>query len=177
MERPLPASSSPSLFPSASRQSTSATQPAAGLPYRPTTADRASSNNTATQRPDTAHTYVVSPPASGSSGAQFHEPPPLVIATPGPPFPRARSHRPSSRPASMHFPVETSGSMPSGYLSHHGSGQASPTLSSAGPAHGAWSVDETERLKALAEESRTRFPTGEIDWDWTVDTFGETRSR
>ncbi|KAG8908122.1 hypothetical protein FRB99_000150 [Tulasnella sp. 403] len=43
--------------------------------------------------------------------------------------------------------------------------------------HGAWSDEETERLKTLAEQSRSRTHNGDIDWDWTVDMFGETRTR
>ncbi|KAG9039273.1 hypothetical protein FRB95_011858 [Tulasnella sp. JGI-2019a] len=43
--------------------------------------------------------------------------------------------------------------------------------------HGAWSNEDTERLKSLAEQSKSRSSDGEIDWEWTTSMFGETRSR
>jgi len=48
----------------------------------------------------------------------------------------------------------------------------------AGPSvHGPWKEWEMERLKYLAEQSKERTGNGEIDWDWTVDQFGDTRTR
>ncbi|KDQ13567.1 hypothetical protein BOTBODRAFT_33576 [Botryobasidium botryosum FD-172 SS1] len=43
--------------------------------------------------------------------------------------------------------------------------------------HGAWKEEELEKLKRLAEESRGRSQSGEIDWEWTAQQFGETRSK
>ncbi|KAG6807700.1 hypothetical protein H0H92_006657 [Tricholoma furcatifolium] len=45
----------------------------------------------------------------------------------------------------------------------------------AGGNQGAWADEETERLKKLAEESRTQ--TGEIDWDRVVGQWGNGRTR
>ena len=42
---------------------------------------------------------------------------------------------------------------------------------------GAWSDEETEKLKKLAEESRTFNSTNEIDWDWVVSQYGNGRTR
>ncbi|KAG8965620.1 hypothetical protein FRC00_010173 [Tulasnella sp. 408] len=52
-----------------------------------------------------------------------------------------------------------------------------PSRSNVQSTHGAWSDEETERLKTLAEQSKSRTSNGDIDWDWTVDQFGETRTR
>ncbi|KAF8150656.1 hypothetical protein B0H34DRAFT_147652 [Crassisporium funariophilum] len=42
---------------------------------------------------------------------------------------------------------------------------------------GAWSEEETERLKKLAEESRSKGSTGEIEWDWVTHEWGISRTR
>ncbi|KAL5525609.1 hypothetical protein ACEPAG_6945 [Sanghuangporus baumii] len=45
---------------------------------------------------------------------------------------------------------------------------------------GAWSDEETERLKQLAEESKTAgtsTESGEIDWDWVCNNWGPGRTR
>lgn len=47
----------------------------------------------------------------------------------------------------------------------------------AGGNQGAWSDEETERLKKLAEESRSGTQTGDIDWDRVVGQWGNSRTR
>ena len=42
---------------------------------------------------------------------------------------------------------------------------------------GAWSDEETERLKKLAEDCRSVEVAGEIDWDRVVHQWGNTRTR
>ena len=44
---------------------------------------------------------------------------------------------------------------------------------------GAWSDEETEKLKRLAEESKSQGTTenGEIDWDWVCNQWGAGRTR
>jgi len=42
---------------------------------------------------------------------------------------------------------------------------------------GAWSDEETERLKKLAEDCRSVGVAGEIDWDRVVNQWGNTRTR
>jgi hypothetical protein len=51
------------------------------------------------------------------------------------------------------------------------------TSNAATSAVGAWSDEETERLKKLAEESRPIGTSGEIEWDWVVHQWGNTRTR
>ena len=44
---------------------------------------------------------------------------------------------------------------------------------------GAWSDEETEKLKRLAEESKTQSTAenGDIDWDWVCNNWGPGRTR
>ncbi|PFH53175.1 hypothetical protein AMATHDRAFT_55634 [Amanita thiersii Skay4041] len=42
---------------------------------------------------------------------------------------------------------------------------------------GAWSEEETEKLRKLAEESRSIGSSGEIEWDWVVNQYGNGRTR
>jgi hypothetical protein len=42
---------------------------------------------------------------------------------------------------------------------------------------GAWSDEETERLKKLAEDSKAVGASGDIEWDWVVHQWGNTRTR
>ncbi|KAH7913591.1 hypothetical protein BJ138DRAFT_1124276 [Hygrophoropsis aurantiaca] len=52
------------------------------------------------------------------------------------------------------------------------------SLGSSGGNQGAWSDEETERLKKLAEDSRSENADGEgIAWDWVVEKWGNTRTR
>ncbi|KAG7444872.1 uncharacterized protein BT62DRAFT_933918 [Guyanagaster necrorhizus] len=53
----------------------------------------------------------------------------------------------------------------------------STTMPGVGGNQGAWSDEETERLKALAEESKSQNSTGEMEWDWVVSRFGHDRTR
>ena len=53
------------------------------------------------------------------------------------------------------------------------------TMASSNPAgaSGAWADEEVERLKRLAEQSRTSGSSNETDWDWVVSQWGNTRTR
>jgi len=51
------------------------------------------------------------------------------------------------------------------------------TTSNPAGASGAWADDEVERLKRLAEQSRTSGSSSETDWDWVVGQWGNTRTR
>lgn len=43
---------------------------------------------------------------------------------------------------------------------------------------GAWSDEETEKLKKLSEDSKTEGDAnGEIDWDWVCGAWGPGRTR
>ncbi|TFK46130.1 hypothetical protein OE88DRAFT_1668316 [Heliocybe sulcata] len=61
---------------------------------------------------------------------------------------------------------------------------ANPSLSAGaggGPAtggnSGTWSDEETERLKRLAEQSKTTGGSGDIEWDWVINQWGNSRTR
>ncbi|KAG6895485.1 hypothetical protein C0992_001045 [Termitomyces sp. T32_za158] len=47
----------------------------------------------------------------------------------------------------------------------------------AGGNQGAWSDEETEKLRKLAEESRSGTQNGDIDWDRVVGQWGNSRTR
>ena len=53
------------------------------------------------------------------------------------------------------------------------------TMATSNPtgASGAWTDEEVERLKSLAEQSRTSGSSNETDWDWVVGQWGNTRTR
>lgn len=54
--------------------------------------------------------------------------------------------------------------------------QQSAPGSSAG-SQGAWTDEEQERLKQLAEQSKSIGSTGNIEWDWVVHQWGPSRTR
>jgi hypothetical protein len=49
--------------------------------------------------------------------------------------------------------------------------------SSGSGSQGAWTDEEQERLKQLAEQSKSVGKTGEIEWDWVVHQWGPSRTR
>lgn len=53
----------------------------------------------------------------------------------------------------------------------------STTTGAIGGNQGPWSDEEVERLKKLAEESKSIGTTGEVEWDWVVHQWGNGRSR
>ncbi|KAI0040095.1 hypothetical protein FA95DRAFT_1577176 [Auriscalpium vulgare] len=78
----------------------------------------------------------------------------------------------------------TSASAPPQYPSPAPTGAAPSTTatlnmsaSNPGGASGAWAEEEVDRLKKLAEDSRTTTASGEIDWDWVVNQWGNSRTR
>lgn len=84
------------------------------------------------------------------------------------PFPTAPYYAfaPTASPANMYAPQQQM--MKAVNLS---------TPASAGN-QGAWSDEETEKLKRLTEENRARPESnGEIDWDWVCSVWGAGRTR
>ena len=74
-------------------------------------------------------------------------------------------------------PVGATGAVAATTVSGVGSGGEGSTMGGVGN-QGAWSEEETERLKKLAEESKTMGgQAGDIDWDWVVNRWGSGRSR
>lgn len=53
----------------------------------------------------------------------------------------------------------------------------STSVSGVGGNQGAWSDEETERLRKLVEESKAAGHSGEQEWDWIVQQWGNTRTR
>lgn len=145
------ASSNPYLTPSTSFNRASISAPVA-IPSSPVYPQQVQQ-----PRPSTASSL------SGAIPPAINNPP--VIQQPLPP-----PVNPYLTPASSMSQIEPSTSQPPslGVAMTRGAGQST---------HGAWSDEETDRLKYLAEQSRSRTTNGEVDWDWTVESFGETRSR
>jgi hypothetical protein len=55
---------------------------------------------------------------------------------------------------------------------------ATPVVAAAaGLNQGAWSDEETERLKKLAEQSKNVGTSGDMEWDWVVHQWGNGRTR
>ncbi|KAJ6577451.1 hypothetical protein B0H19DRAFT_1120011 [Mycena capillaripes] len=52
-----------------------------------------------------------------------------------------------------------------------------PAVSGNGGTQGPWSSEEVERLKKLAEDSKTTTASKEIEWDWVVGQWGHGRTR
>lgn len=92
-------------------------------------------------------------PAYAPPGATFY-------TSPQPPMPPP----PQQAIASVSAPPSTAATTP---LSATGGGVN----------QGAWSEEETERLKKLAEESKAVGTSGDIEWDWVVHSWGNGRTR
>jgi len=74
-------------------------------------------------------------------------------------------------------PVGAAGAVTATTVAGVGPGVEGSTMGGVGN-QGAWSEEETERLKKLAEESKTAGgQPGDIDWDWVVNRWGTGRSR
>ncbi|KAL0948635.1 hypothetical protein HGRIS_010442 [Hohenbuehelia grisea] len=105
--------------------------------------------------------FPAHPPTVTATPTQTSAPaaPPAASSPPQPPAPQAST---SSGP-SVSAPSTTPGTS---------------VMSPLGPGvQGTWSEDEVERLKKLAEESKAKTPSGEIDWDWVVSSWGHGRTR
>ncbi|CAK5276134.1 unnamed protein product [Mycena citricolor] len=106
------------------------------------------------------------PPPMYPAMPAFYQPPPIVVANPAPyPLPMAPSY--AHYPAAYYHPYPYAAPPP----------PPPPQASASAPAPGAWSDEEVERLRKLAEDSKTRNTTAEPDWDWVVGQWGHSRSR
>ncbi|KAK2460965.1 hypothetical protein APHAL10511_007435 [Amanita phalloides] len=105
-----------------------------------------------TPYPTTYYQYSYPPPATA-----FYSQQPIMAAQPQP-QPQLQTQSPGS-------------------TSQPATGTLSNITSTGLLNQGAWSDEETEKLKKLAEEGRTFNPTGEIDWDWVVTQYGNSRTR
>lgn len=57
------------------------------------------------------------------------------------------------------------------------SNQQSTSAAGNAGSQGAWADDELERLKQLAEQSKTAGGAGSYEWDWVVNQWGPSRTR
>ncbi|KAI0346535.1 hypothetical protein BDW22DRAFT_1352653 [Trametopsis cervina] len=144
--------------------------------YYSSPAQPAQTSNTPTPAPVPAPAPAPTPvPAPAPVQAP---PPPAPAPVPGP------SSIPAPAPVAAPAPTATAPSTPaipptpapaSGLSAFNAAtGNAAP-----GGTQGAWSDEETERLKKIAEQSRDHNlqNKGEIDWDWVVGVWGQSRTR
>ncbi|KAI0324584.1 hypothetical protein GY45DRAFT_1331359 [Cubamyces sp. BRFM 1775] len=105
--------------------------------------------------PPQSGTSVSAPPAQSSPPAPAAQPAPPQPA-PAPPAPI-----PANTPTISTFNAATGNTAPGGH-------------------QGTWSEEETERLKRLAEQSKEMGGPqnkGEIEWDWVIQQWGNSRTR
>lgn len=140
-------------------------------------------------------------PAPASAATTVSAPPPPTGAatvvpspTPAPVQPPAESTAPA--PAPTHTPVSATTSAPAPAAQPSTSTTASTTAAPApspasglsafnaatgtaapGGTQGAWTEEETDRLKRLSEQSKEMSSNGEVEWDWVVQQWGNTRTR
>ena len=111
------------------------------------------------------YSYPPQPPAP------YYPPPPQTqSAPPAPPTPTAPPPPPPAPPTSA--PATSTGTLST---FNAATGNVAP-----GGQQGSWSEDETERLRKLAEQSKESGGAqgkGEIDWDWVVHQWGNSRTR
>lgn len=106
--------------------------------------------------------------------------PPPGPYQPGPYYHQYAQYQPPPPPGTAYFSVQPPPSGAPQPPASASSSTAPPSISvpPGGAGHqGAWSEEEIERLKKLAEESRSAGSNGEMDWDWVVTKFGNERSR
>ncbi|KAH9954271.1 hypothetical protein BC827DRAFT_1262255 [Russula dissimulans] len=108
--------------------------------------------------------------------------PPRYPTAPYYQYPHAPGYYPNMPPQSAPAPPPLSSSAPpvTQFIPPPGTATTSTlTMATSNPAgaSGAWTDEEVERLKRLAEQSRTSGPSKETDWDWVVAQWGNTRTR
>jgi hypothetical protein len=112
------------------------------------------------QYPTTPY-YQYSHPPYGQPGAYYAPPPQPIPALPAPAPPTVLH---TSGPAATPQPTATITTTPATGGTVIGN-------------QGAWSDEETERLKKLTEDSRSKGSSGEIEWDWVIQEWGISRTR
>lgn len=95
-------------------------------------------------------------------------------------YPPAPGYYPPMPSQSAPLPASSSSAPPATHFVTT-SAAVTPTLTMAASnpagASGAWADEDIERLKRLAEQSRTSGSSNETDWDWVVGQWGNTRTR
>ncbi|CAL1716426.1 unnamed protein product [Somion occarium] len=108
------------------------------------------------------------------AAATYYAPPPQPQPAPVPTTAPSGSTTPVPPPSVTHVPPQTTpATSTSGTISTF---NAATGTVAAGGQQGSWSEEETERLRRLAEQSREA-NKGEIEWDWVVQQWGNSRTR
>ncbi|KAF8899921.1 hypothetical protein CPB84DRAFT_1922945, partial [Gymnopilus junonius] len=111
---------------------------------------------------------------------------PIYTAPPGYPTTTPYYQYAAYPPGAYYAPQQSMATHPQPAIASASSASAQPTATiTTTPAtggtmvgnQGAWSEEETERLKALTEESRSKGPSGDIEWDWVIQEWGLSRTR
>lgn len=160
------------------------------VPYHPPPQASTSAPPTTTPQPPAVitnpSTFVMPLGIPGTSQPMYH---PTMYATapsryPTAPYyqyPPAPGYYPAMPSQSAPPPPAASSSAPPATHFVSSSATATPTLTMAASnpagASGAWADEDVERLKRLAEQSRTSGSSNETDWDWVVGQWGNTRTR
>jgi hypothetical protein len=137
----------------------------------------------------TAPGFAHTPPTTETSSSNVISNPQSFVMPLGPP---AMAPGPSYGMYPSRYPTTSYYQYPPGSTSYYASATQNSTSAStstnnaASPSwptgynQGAWSEEEVERLKQLTEQSKeqnTGPHKGEIDWDWVITTWGNTRTR
>jgi hypothetical protein len=107
--------------------------------------------------------------------------PPRYPTAPYYQYPHAPGYYPTIPNQSASAPPATSSSAPppTQFVSTSTAATSTLTMATSNPAgaSGAWADEEVERLKRLADQSRSSGSSNETDWDWVVAQWGNTRTR
>ncbi|THV01029.1 hypothetical protein K435DRAFT_963703 [Dendrothele bispora CBS 962.96] len=155
-------SSAPTLYAPAQPPATVAPGPAASTSKQPTVISQPQSFVVPMSAP--VHYSVYPPPAAYPTASYYQYPYGQPYYAP-PPVPASTS---TPQP---HVPVPAPAPAPPA---------PSPTVTaptSATGNQGAWSDEEVERLKKLSAEARAAGQTGDAEWDWIVNQWGNGRTK
>lgn len=159
-------------------------QPYYPAPYPPAPGSRYPTTPYYYAQPNSYYSTQAPAPAVVSAPNAAHPPsapsvPTAAVPAP-PPAPQPQPPAPAPTPATPPAPATTAvaGPPPPSPASGISAFNAATGTVAAGGTQGAWSDEETERLKRLAEQSRETGPNkGEIEWDWVIQQWGNTRTR
>ncbi|THH01626.1 hypothetical protein EW026_g1131 [Hermanssonia centrifuga] len=130
------------------------------------------------------------PPPPGYPPQSYYSTP--YTAAPGGRYPTAPYYPYAAQPPAQYYPAPTPApTTPAAPVASTSSAPPVPgaslsafsaTTGNAAPGgtQGAWSEEETDRLRRLADQSRDMGGAqskGEIEWDWVVQQWGNTRTR
>jgi hypothetical protein len=148
------------------------------VPQAPVPSGSASSIGKFSAKPSSvitnAQTFTV-PLASQSGPPQTLQYAPTYAPHPHFPSQYPTMYYTPSYPGASYIPVPSAA--PSTSPSAQPSIQQHNVSGSNAGSQGAWTDEEQERLKQLAEQSKSVGNTGNIEWDWVVHQWGPSRTR